>query len=372
MLSRVEPTRRRRSGVDIPRGLILVTQKLDARDPVLGFVSGTLSAFAERCDRFAVIANEVRDPPRDDIEVISLGKERGAGQMQRGWTYQRTLVRLARTGHFQGVFAHMCPVYASLAAPVVRPLGLRVVLWFAHPRDSKALGLAERLSNVVVTSVPGAYPRKSRKVRAIGQAVDPARWSIDPRPANGERLELLAFGRTSPVKGYPVLIHAVADARRRGLPVRLRILGSATTHEEEAHRKELSSLIDRLGIGRAVSLEQGIPPAEVPNAVAGADIVLNATAGGSGDKTVFEAMAAGRPVLVSNPALVDELSGLAVSLVYPEGDATALADRLEELAGLDVAAAHSLGQSLRRRVIANHSLDAWSEAVVEVTTGIAH
>jgi glycosyltransferase involved in cell wall biosynthesis len=353
-------------------GLIFVTQLLDPTDPVLGFVAGLLPAIAARCDRLMVIANEVRAVPEGvDAEFESLGKECGSSRLARTLRYERLLMQLGRDRSFCGLFAHMCPIYATLSSPLLRPRGMRVVLWYAHPADTWSLALAERLSSVVLTSLPDAYPRRSSKVVAVGQAIDTDRWGLVPPPRARGALRLAALGRTSPVKGYPVLIKAVRRARERGVPVRLRLVGPATTPREVRHREELTRLIKALDIEDAVEMLNGVPPYAVPEIVADADVVVNATQSGSGDKAVFEAMASSRLVVVSNSAFAALLDNLPVDLLFPSGNVEALVDRLERIAELTGPERQAVGRRLRDRVLHGHSLTSWAEAVTEAVTGIS-
>jgi glycosyltransferase involved in cell wall biosynthesis len=352
--------------------VVFVTQLLDPEDPVMGFVAGLLPALAERSERLLVIANEIRAIP-DGIpaDFESLGKERGRGRLARTLQYERLLARLSRDRSFAGLFAHMSPVYANLAAPAVRPRGMRVVLWFAHPRDSWQLALAERLSDAVLTSLPGAYPRRTGKAVPIGQATDTDRWLPTPFSDHDSTLRLLALGRTSPVKGFPFLIHAARNALDRGLGVHLRVVGPATTPAEVRHRAELADLVERLDASDAVELSNGVPPTEVPGIVAESDVLVNATSAGSGDKAIFETMSSGRPVVVSNPAFAPLLDGLPVALSYRDGDTEGFVDRLAAIGRLTPAERESLGRELRNRIIRGHSLTSWSRAVVGAVAGNA-
>jgi glycosyltransferase involved in cell wall biosynthesis len=352
-------------------GLIFVTQLLDPADPVLGFVPGLLPSLAARTDRLLVIANEVRAIPEGvDADIESLGKEHGQGRLARTLRYERLLARLGRDRSFAGLFAHMCPAYASLAAPALRPRGKRVVLWFAHPRDSWQLALAERLSTLVLTSLPAAYPRRTAKAFAIGQAIDTDRWTFAPARKPGSVLNALALGRTSPSKGYPVLIEAVKRARERGLPIHLRVVGPATTAAEMSHRDELVRLIDALEIADHVETLGGVSPQALRGIVPEADVLVNASRAGFGDKVIFEAMAAGRLVAVSNPAFAPLLQDLPVELRFPDSDVEALVDRLTVIAQLSLTERESVGRELRRRVLTDHSVSGWAEAVVRAVTGM--
>jgi glycosyltransferase involved in cell wall biosynthesis len=349
--------------------LIFVTQVLDAADPVLGVGADLARALAPRCDRLAIIANEVRAIPPDlPAEVVSLGKENRAARALRGLRYESALLRLARRMPADALLAHMCPIYLNLAAPIAKPLGIRTVLWYAHPARTPALRLAERLADVVITSLPGAYPQRTRIATAIGQAVDLEAFAYsEPRKPAGP-LRLLALGRMSASKGYPVAIRGMKRARELGAEVSLRIVGPATTGAERHHRNELRRLIDHLALRDVIALENGVPRSEARNLLEWCDALVSTTIPGSGDKVVFEAMAAGRPVLVSNPAFASMLSNLPLSLPFADGSSEEMADRIVELAATPPAVRAEIGRELRHRVEEGHSVDHWADSVLDAVT----
>ena len=343
---------------------IFMTQLVDQRDPALGFAVGWIQALAARTDRVTVIANEVR---RTDlgpgVEVVSLGKERGAGKAARGMNLERAVI--GATGRRPAMLlAHMCPDYLSLAAPVAQLRGVPTILWFAHPSVTYRLAVAERLADGIVTSLPGAYPRESSKVRVIGQAVDTGALAFDPRSPSADAPRLLALGRTSPAKGFDHIVRAVARVRADGLQATLHIVGPSTTDAEQAHAAELASIVDELDLRDAITIGPGVPPAEVPQLIATADILVNAMIGGSGDKVVFEAMALGRPVLVSNPAFSALIGDLPLELSFVREDEGSLASAIHRLAGADPTETDATLRTLRRRVVRGHSVDHWAEAVL--------
>jgi len=310
------------------------------------------------------LANEVREVPADlGFDLISLGKDRGRGQVARGLRYVSEVNRLARQFRPHSLVAHMCPIYLSVAAPIAKAHGVRTLLWFVHPANSRTLRMAERLSDSVMTALPGSYPRESKKVRVIGHAVDTAAFAYAPIRRQNGSLRLLALGRTSPVKGYELLLRAVGMARQSGAIVELRIVGPSTTPAEHAHRREHQQLITELGLSGMASLEEGRPPWEVPSLLHQADIMVSATAAGSADKVVFEAMACGRPVLATSPAFAQLVDGTDLRLDFPQ-DAEALAARICALAAAPDAQLSAIGLTLRTRIENGHSLTHWADSVV--------
>jgi glycosyltransferase involved in cell wall biosynthesis len=349
--------------------IAFVTQRLDEADPVLGSVPQLVRALSERTEGVLAIANEVAlEAPAfpSNVEVASLGKELGAGRIARGLRYERVLSRSARRGAIDALLAHMCPEYLNLAIPVARRRRIPLLLWFAHPSTSTALRVADAAAAAILTSLPGAYPLPSPKVRVIGQAVD-ARGLAPCPPEPIERpLRVAAVGRTSPSKGFDTVIRAAASCRSAGLRVAVRIVGPSVTSAEERHRDELIGLVRELDLEAAVDVRPGGPPSLVRETVCWSDVLVNAMVAGSGDKVVFEAAALRRPVLVSNPAFADLLGELPLDLSFPEGDADALAARLGEIAEAPPSVLRGITDELRARVQAAHSLDHWADAVVAV------
>ena len=353
------------------RRLIFVTQLMDPDDPVLGATAGMVEALCDRFERVVVIANEVRRAP-EGIEVVSLGKEHGRGTVARGLAYQRVLARVFRRDRPDALLAHMCPVYLTAAAPRAKLARVPTILWFAHPRDSWALRTAERFSEVVLTSMPGSYPRPGPKVRVIGQAVDLDRFPMAAHaPRADDIVRLVALGRTSDSKRYDLAIGGVAAARAAGAEIRLRIVGPSTNAREQAERVRLADRIGALGLSEAVTLQDGVPAAQVPDLLASSDALLSTTVDGSGDKAVFEAMASGRPVITSNPVFADLLGSLPLSLTFPTADVPALGACLAAFAAADAAAVTDTGTRLAARVAQGHSRAHWADAVHDVVDRLA-
>lgn len=342
--------------------LVFVTQLVDADDAVLGFALGQIRALRDEVDELVVVANEVRDVPVDlDVEVVSLGKERGRGTATRGAVYTAELARRASRKRPLTLLAHMCPVYLTVAAPVLRATDGRSMLWFCHPANTPTLRRAERLADVVLTPSASTYPRPGPKVRLIGHAVDVDRFSPASMPDGV--LRILAVGRTSPVKGYEAVLDAAAKARAAGAELLLDIVGPSTTDAERRHRRELLDRIAALDLGSVVRLRDAVAHAEVPALLRDAHVVVNATRAGSADKAVYEAMAAGRPVLACAPAFAPMLERADPRLCFTEGDADGLAERFVALASLPRAQLERIGSVLRAEVVAGHSMRGWASAV---------
>lgn len=330
-----------------------------------------IRALSSESDRLVVIANEVRSLPRNlDCEILSLGKEHGRGRLERTSRYGSHVFRLVKGLRPDALIAHMCPVYLNLAAPICKAMETPLILWFAHPEISASLRLSQLLSDVVLTSLPSSYPLRSPKVQAIGQGTDVHRFRLaSPTPDAGP-FRLLALGRTSPSKDLGTAVRSMKLLRANGVEATLRIVGPSTTDLERRHRSELESLIRQLQLDQVVKVADPVAPSRVPSLLADCDALVNCTVEGSGDKVIFEAMAMGRTPLVSNTAFSEVLGGLPIKLQFAKGDESDLAARVKDVHDLDGVRRDQVGQELRKRVIAEHSLERWAQRVVNCISSI--
>ena len=349
--------------------IVFITQKVDEDDPILGATVAKLRALADRCDELVVLALALgaHDLP-DNCRFETFG---APTRFRRGVRFVRVLSRELRRARPDGVVAHMCPIYAVLAAPVTKPLGVPLLLWYTHWTIDRTLKLATRLSDAPLSVDRRSYPLESEKVRALGHGIDVAQFAARPASLNGgPPLRLLALGRTSPSKGFMTLLDALDLAHARGLDATLELRGPSTTAEERRHREELLERLARSAVGDRVRLEPPLPRSRVPELVRSFDAVVNPTRGqthgGALDKVVYEAAASAVPVIACNPHFDGFLGDLPVELRFRSGDAEDLARTLLAFAASDAGARAATGAELRRRVEEGHSTRTWAEGVVRV------
>jgi colanic acid/amylovoran biosynthesis glycosyltransferase len=249
-----------------------------------------------------------------------------------------------------------------LAAPLARPLGVEVALWFAHWRDRPVLRLAERVSTVVFTVDRRTFPVPSPKVRPIGHGIDVSEFTCARDGPGHADLRVVALGRYARAKGLEAIVRAIRLGLDEGLDLRLEVHGPALTAEERAHRRALEQLVAELGLERRVRLGHALLRSEVPDLFARADVLVNNMRAGATDKVVYEAGASCLPVIASNPAF-DTL--LEPAFRFPEDDARALVERLRSFAALPEEERRRVGRALRERVAAGHSVERWADAIVE-------
>ena len=127
----------------------------DVDDPVLGFTSRWIQAIATKVERIHVItmrAGRIELP--ENVRCDSVGKEAGYSRPRRIVEFYRILLEVLRNEPVDACFSHMFPLFTVLAAPLLRPKGVPIVTWYAHPSLTLQLRLAHRLSDQMVDLPP--------------------------------------------------------------------------------------------------------------------------------------------------------------------------------------------------------------------------
>jgi glycosyltransferase involved in cell wall biosynthesis len=335
--------------------ILFATQQVDSRHPTLGAAADLVRALAGRVDEVVVLASSASlDDLPDNVRFRSFAAR---SQALRGVRFEVALARELSRGRPTAFLAHMSPVYALLAAPMLRTLKVPVLLWFTQQRGGANLARAERVVDAILSVDARSVPLSSPKVRAIGHGVDVGLFVCTSRVTDPSRLRLLSLGRYSDVKGHDVAIRALTS-----LPgAELTVHGEEATPADVHVRARLAALARELGLEDRVSLLDAIPRSKVPDLFAGTDVLVNATKGTSADKVVFEAVAACLPVVWSSPVF-DRL--LPSQLRFPGGDEAGLAAAVTAAVGLGLEAR----RQLRARVASEHSVEHWAHEVLAAAT----
>ncbi len=342
------------------RRVVFVTQHVDPAHPALAATVAKVRALAERVDELVVLADGAVPEALPRNARVRLFRD--PHKVGRGLRFEVALAR-ELSPRPSGIVAHMCPIYAVLAAPLARPLGIPLVLWYTHWHASPTLRAAARVSTSIATVDRRSFPLDSAKVRAIGHGIDLDEFPCRPRP-EPDGLRVLALGRYSPAKGLDVVLRALRRSLDAGRDVRLQVHGPALSDLERAHRAELLRLRNELRLGERAQLDGPVDRSQVPVLLAANDVLVNNMRAGAPDKVVYEAAASCAPVIASNPVF-DSL--LPDELRFERDDPAQLADRLAAFAERPIAERTDLGHELRVTVAREHSVDSWAKRILELT-----
>jgi glycosyltransferase involved in cell wall biosynthesis len=157
-------------------------------------------------------------------------------------------------------------------------------------------------------------------------------------------LQLVYTGFVQEARGLEVVVQAMALLRARGVDVRFRIVGDGP------YLVRLARLVEAEGLHNAIEFTGWVAHAEVARHVRGADVgVIPHPKNDHTDTTIpnklFDYMACGRPVVVSNAAPMERIvRDERCGLVFKAGSAESLAEVISRMAA-DPAALDRMGRS---------------------------
>jgi glycosyltransferase involved in cell wall biosynthesis len=339
--------------------LLLFNLATDADDPVLGFATCWIQVLAEHVEYIDVMtmrAGRLEVPP--NVTVYSVGKEKGYSEPRRAAEFYRILFRLLREHRYDACFAHMMPLFAVMAAPVLRLKNIPLVLWYTHKSVTLTLRFAALLVNRIVTASQESFRIPSRKVRVIGHGIDTAKFVPAPHSASQQRpFTVLSVSRLSRIKRLDVLIDAVALLRRNKpeLPLCVKIVGGPLTEADQEYVHELKQRVQDAHLQDVVEFVGSVLFHRIVPYYQQADCFVNMSETGSVDKAVLEAMSCEVAVVV-NPVFTDILGDELAQVCIVKGDAEHLCGALLKIMSMPEGERRQLGAQLRHIVIRYHDL----------------
>jgi glycosyltransferase involved in cell wall biosynthesis len=293
--------------------LLLVNFAMDSRSPVLAWQARLASELARRCERVVVLTEQVGDhEPHEALVVHGVPHVLSRAPLRwlkLRWGMAAAVARWCRREAIDVCFVHMSAGWAYRLWPALRPLGVPILLWYAHGTVTWRLRLAHRAADCVVTSSPEGFRLPSAKLAVIGQAIDTELFR--PTPPGAARNDVLYVGRISPRKRIERVLDsfAAACALAPGEAIRLRLVGPTLNRADRAYGSELRARARALGIADRVDWVGPLTVAETASLYASAFVHVNLSQTGSMDKTVLEALACGCPAVTSNEAFRSTLAG---------------------------------------------------------------
>lgn len=284
--------------------LLIVTQAVDQRHPVLGFFHRWIAVFATHYEHIEVICLEKGEHALPaNVRVHSLGKERrSVGRVRYALRFLSLAWKLR--GKYDAVFVHMNAEYVVLGGLLWRLLGKRVGLWYVHKSVTLVLRLAVVLADVVFSASRESFRLASRKLRLLGHGIEVSLIPI-PQGLDAARPRFLAAGRIAPTKDQLFILEAFALLRKELPGARLTVAGAPVTVADEAYAQEVRERAAAEELARAVEFTGPLDHARMLALYGAHDVLLHASGTGSVDKVVLEALAAGQRVVSTSEAFAD-------------------------------------------------------------------
>lgn len=329
--------------------ILFLTQKIDSRDDLLGFVVGWVEKLAVEFEKVTVICLEKGEYNLPlNVEVLSLGKEKKSSRLSYLYNFYKYL--WLKRGQYDGVFIHMNPVYAVLGGWLWRLSGQKIILWYIHKKIDKFLKPAVFFCHKILTAAPGSFPLATKKLIYSGHGINLDLFKRIPDVSRS--IDLLCVGRLAPVKNLTVLAAAYTQISKPDKP-RLLFIGGYDVKDEKYYRNVRDALAPDVESG-AVQFGGPLPNRQMPDVYNRVRLLINLTPTGSFDKVILEAMACETLVSACNDSLK---SVLPPDFIFQENNVDDLAQKIMAILNLSDQAQENYGQQFRDYVWQHHNLD---------------
>jgi glycosyltransferase involved in cell wall biosynthesis len=285
----------------------------------------------------------------------------------------------------RGLFAALSPdivhvhgFYASLAACIsARRAGVPAVLTTIHNMPSAPASLRPGVRGRVEVVMRDVFTRRTaRHLDRMVCVVDAVRVELEAAGVPAEKLVTIhngiqtpvlergdiqagessprdplvgSVGRFEPLKGYPYFIEAAALVSKRVPGARFRLVGDGSLRDELEQRAGAAALEERISLPGWSST----PLAEI----AAMDVYVASSVTDTTNLTVVEAMALGKPAVVTRVGGLPEVVADGVTgYVVPPRDAEALAARITQLLE-DPDARRRMGEAARARFLERFTVE---------------
>jgi glycosyltransferase involved in cell wall biosynthesis len=340
--------------------VLIITQKVDETDDVLGFFTSWIAAIAKRSDQVYVIclAKGHYSLP-ENVTVASLGKERGASKLMQALRFYHYALRFMWRA--DGVFIHMAPEYVRALYPLNVLFKKPVVMWYAHIKVSPVAKWAIDHVDKILTPSKDSFSIDSDKVVATGHGIN---TEIFSPIKTATAADVVAISRISKVKRLETLVEAARILKERGKEASIDIYGKAARAEDGGYLAMLKEKTAVYGLGGVIAWRGAVANREAPEVYASHKVFVRMQGGGGFGKTELEAMSMGIPAIVPTDVYKPYLGDFASDTYFPEDDAAALADRIERVLAWSEERRAKYAALARKLVVERHNVENVAEALI--------
>ncbi len=341
--------------------LLIVTQKIDINDPILGFFHRWTEEFSKNCEKVTVVCLEKGEYSLpSNVTVLSLGKEeyiRSHSYYSHIFSKFLFVYRFYKyiwqeRKNYDAVFVHMNQEYALLGWKLWKLLGKKIMLWRNHPYGSFLTNFAVWVSDRVFCTSKYSYTARFKKTEIMPVGIDTDFFRRKPEIKKTPN-SILFLGRISPIKKPDLFIKALNLLDKDGITFKALIVGDPLP-KDIGYYEGLKLKVKEYNLENKVEFIGSVKHEEAVDLYNKYELYVNLTPSGSMDKTIFEAMACESLVLVANKSLNDEIDKEFV--LERESDKN-IAFQLKNILSLNIKEREVPNKKLRDIVINKHSLN---------------
>ncbi len=328
--------------------LLIITQKVDREDSVLGFFHRWIEEFSKHAESVIVIClykGVYSLPP--NVKVLSLGKEELESRIQYVTRFYSYIWKERK--NYDSVFVHMNQEYVLLGGFLWRIIGKKIFFWRNHPLGTLLTDIAVLFSRRTFSTSQFSYTTKFKKNSIMPAGIEVDMFKKDSGVV--AKVNSLCFvGRISPIKKVECFLQALLLLHEAGVSFKATIVGGHTKQDEEYYEQILrlsKPLLESSLLTFLPSVRHDALPAIYNEHM----IFVNLTETGSFDKTILEAMASQSVVITANESFRGVLGD---NYLVDNVSAEEVAKKIQH--AFSVGDGGEYSKQLRQFVVEKHSL----------------
>ncbi|MEK7208984.1 MAG: glycosyltransferase family 4 protein [Patescibacteria group bacterium] len=312
--------------------LLIITQKVDRNDPILGFFHRWIEEFAKDGKILVVVClqkGEYNLP--NNVKVLSLGKpaqgwpasggEKLLAKLVSFWRFYKYLWHERK--NYNAVFVHMNQEYVLLGGFYWRIFGKPIFMWRNHPVGDWRTNLAAKFCAKIFCTSKFSYTAKFSQTVLMPVGIDTNIFKPIPSISRYPN-SILFLARIAPIKRPDLLLEALKILDNHGIKFSASLYGGPLPVDQQ-YFNLLKQKVASYGMLDKVKFQPSIPNTQTPAIYNRHEIFVNLSSSGMYDKTIFEAMACGCLVLASNDNLRGQIDE---RLIITNGTSAEVADKL--------------------------------------------
>lgn len=348
--------------------LLIITQKINVNDPILGFFHRWVEEFAKSFEYITVICLERGEYALPgNVNVLSLGKESGQSKVKYLYNFYKYIWQ--ERNKYDAIFVHMNPEYILLGGLLWKVLRKKVSLWYMHKAITPALKAAEKIADVIFTASKESIRVSSKKIVITGHGIDLDRFKKGPQKTDRDSVfKIITVGRITPSKDLKTLIRAIDILvnERQLKNLNVKIVGRAQTEGEIRYNSEMVSIVKEKHLESLFDFVGPVPNHKLAAWLQNSDLFVNMSLTGSLDKAILEAMACGLPVISCNESykvFIKSIPDFSECLSFDEGDFLQLAQKIKYYISSAEDIKRLLGEKSRALIAGEHDLSKVSKKI---------
>lgn len=358
--------------------LLILTQKVNRNDPILGFFHRWIEEFSKKFEKINVICLEktARHASQGDagggeydlpenVEVYSLGKSVQGGSTFGGkikyvFNFCKYIWNLRKD--YDSVFVHMNQEYVVLGWKFWKLWNKKIYMWRNHNMGNFFTKVAVFVSDKVFCTSKFAFVAKYKKTKFMPVGIDTDKFiKSESLKVDKVKNSILFLGRMDVIKRPDLLIKALDILNKKGIDFVCDFYGDPTPNTGD-YFESLKKEVLESDLRNKINFYKPVPNHETPKIYNNHDIYVNLTPSGSFDKTILEAGACGCVLIVLNRSIEGKVDK---NMIVEKDTPEALAEKIEFWLSKNENDLEVASKEIREYVIENHSLKLLAEKISE-------